>query len=218
VSTLDFWVNCLVVLIAMTNLRLLGSSRVVSCVHTVAFQGVLLGVLAIVGASGGLAAHGIVLAAVNIVLKGLVFPWLLMRALRETHLRREVEPAIGFGASMLLGVLLIGICLWIGSRLPLPVGVQASPLLVPAALFTLMVGLFMIVAGRKALTQVVGYLSIENGITAFGLGFALKEALLVELGILLDAFMAVFVMGIIIFHISREFDHIDAGELSALKD
>jgi hydrogenase-4 component E len=215
---LDFWVNCLVVLIAMTNLRLLGASRVVSCVHTVALQGVLLGLLAIVGAKENLAVHAVAVATVSIVLKGVVFPRLLMRALRQTRLRREVEPAVGFGTSMLLGVLMIGACLWISSRLPLPPGIQASPLVVPAALFTLMVGLFMIVARRKALTQAVGYLSIENGITAFGLGFALKEALLVELGFLLDAFMAVFVMGIIIFHISREFDHIDADELSVLKD
>ncbi|MBN2582434.1 MAG: hydrogenase [Planctomycetes bacterium] len=215
---MNSWVNCLVVLIAITNLRLLGSSRIVSCIHTVAFQGILLGVLAVVGTTESVSSHAVAVAAVSVMLKGFVFPWLLTRALRETQLRREVEPAIGFGASMLLGVLLIGVCLWIGSRLPLPQGVRASPMVVPAALFTILVGLFMIVARRKALTQVVGYLSIENGIAAFGLGFALKEALLVELGILLDAFVAVFVMGIIIFHISREFDHIDADELSALKD
>lgn len=215
---MDFWINSLVVLIFLTNLRLMGSSRVVSCIHTVALQGVLLGLLAIVGAKGNIGVHALAVAAVNIILKGFVFPRLLMRALRETRMRREVEPFVGFGTSMLLSVLLIGVCFWISSRLPLPPGVEESRLVVPTALFTLMTGLFMIVARRKALTQVVGYLSIENGVTAFGLGFALQEALLVELGILLDAFMAVFIMGIIIFHISREFDHINADELSALKD
>jgi hydrogenase-4 component E len=58
---------------------------------------------------------------------------------------------------------------------------------------------------------------MENGIYAFGLAVALKEPLLVELGTLLDVFMAVFVMGIAIFHINREFDHIDTDLLSTLK-
>ena len=215
---MDLWVNCLVVLVTLVNLKLLGSSRVASCIRTAALQGVLLGVLAMASSKDGLTLHAAALAAVSIALKGFVFPWLLLRALREANVRHEVEPVVGFGVSMLLGVLMIGASFWIAGRLPLPEGVQASPLVVPAALFTLLVGLFMIVARRKALTQVVGYLSLENGIYAFGLGFALKEAMLVELGILLDAFMAVFVMGIAIFHISREFDHMDADELSALKD
>ena len=59
---------------------------------------------------------------------------------------------------------------------------------------------------------------MENGIYAFGMAFAVEEPLLVEMGILLDVFVAVFVMGITIYHISREFDHIDTDRLSALKD
>jgi hydrogenase-4 component E len=59
---------------------------------------------------------------------------------------------------------------------------------------------------------------MENGIYAFGLAFALSEPLLVELGVLLDIFMAVFVMGIAIFHINREFNHMDTDRLSLLKD
>ena len=91
-------------------------------------------------------------------------------------------------------------------------------MVLPLAMFNIMIGLFAIVSRRKALTQVLGYLVMENGIYAFGLAFALNEPLLVGLGILLDAFMAVFVMGITIFHISREFDHMDTDRLSALRD
>jgi hydrogenase-4 component E len=58
---------------------------------------------------------------------------------------------------------------------------------------------------------------MENGIYTFGLAFAEKEPLVVEMGILLDVFMAVFVMGIMIYNISREFDHIDTDRLSQLK-
>jgi len=87
------------------------------------------------------------------------------------------------------------------------------------AIFTMMTGLLLLTTRRKALTQVVGYLALENGIYTFGVAVARDGSpWLVELGILLDVFVAVFVMGIAIFHISREFDHIDADQLTALKD
>jgi len=80
-----------------------------------------------------------------------------------------------------------------------------------------MVGLFVIVTRRTAAKQVLGYLSMENGIYAFGMAFVREEPFLVGVGILLDAFMAVFVMGIAIFHINREFDHIEVDQLDTLK-
>jgi len=70
----------------------------------------------------------------------------------------------------------------------------------------------------KAISQVIGYLILENGIYLFGAVFLGGQSLLVELAILLDIFVAVFVMGITIFHISRQFDHIDTQKLTELKD
>jgi hydrogenase-4 component E len=89
---------------------------------------------------------------------------------------------------------------------------------VPVAFFTILVGLFGIVARRKAVTQVLGYLVLENGIFAFGAVALRKAQFLVEMGILLDVFVAVFVMGIAIFRINHEFDHIDADRLAQLKE
>ena len=86
------------------------------------------------------------------------------------------------------------------------------------ALSTILIGLFLIISRRTALMQVVGYLVLENGIYIFGVALAQEEPFLVEMGILLDVFVAVFVMGIAIFHISREFDHIDVDQLTSLKD
>ncbi len=90
--------------------------------------------------------------------------------------------------------------------------------MIPGALFTILSGLFLIISRRKALTQVIGYLVLENGIYAFGAALAVEEPLVVEMGVLLDVFVAVFVMGITIHHISRDFDHIDTDRLSLLKD
>ncbi len=74
-----------------------------------------------------------------------------------------------------------------------------------AAIFLVSIGLFLIVSRRNALMQVIGYLVIENGIFVFAVITVAETPLLVELGILLDAFVAVFVMGIAVFHINREF-------------
>ena len=81
----------------------------------------------------------------------------------------------------------------------------------------MLVGLFLIIGRKKALSQVLGYLVFENGIYAFGVGVAYEAPLLVELGVLLDVFVAVFVMGIAIFHIRREFDSIDTTRLETLR-
>jgi hydrogenase-4 component E len=210
-------VDTVFILVVLTNLRLLGTSRIAACISIVAMQGILIGLLPILSHAGELTVRFTLVALASTASKGVLFPWLLLRAVREADVRRELEPIIGYTASLLTGGALLGVALWLGHRLPLP-PTASSPLMVPAAMFTIMVGLFMIVARRKAITQVLGYLAMENGIYTFGLAFALREPSIVEMGILLDVFMAVFVMGIMIYHINREFDHIDVDRLSVLKE
>jgi len=81
-----------------------------------------------------------------------------------------------------------------------------------------LIGFFLIMSRRIAISQVLGYLVLENGVFVFGMALVPEQPYLVELGILLDIFVGVFVMGIIIFHINREFDHIDVHRLADLKD
>jgi hydrogenase-4 component E len=71
---------------------------------------------------------------------------------------------------------------------------------------------------RKAVTQVVGYVMLENGIYLFGLTQAEKVPFLLELGVLLDVFVGVFIMGIVVFHINREFESLDSARLTELTD
>lgn len=214
---MNLLIDAMIVMLILTNLRLIASSRMAACIVVVALQGILLGILPLLVGTDFLTARAVVLSVITVSLKGIVFPWLLLRALRTANVHREIEPLVGYTTSLLVGALLLGLSMWLGGRLPLPVPAE-SPLVLPLALFNLMIGLFAIVSRRKALTQVLGYLVMENGIYAFGLAFALSEPLLVELGVLLDVFMAVFVMGIAIFHINREFNHMDTDRLSLLKD
>jgi hydrogenase-4 component E len=214
---MNAWIDSALVFLVLTNLMLLGSSRLAACVRLSAFQGLILGLLTVLVQADEITARGVFLAIGSTAVKAGVFPWLLSRALREADVRREVEPYVGYTLSLVLGTLLLGLSAWFGSRLPLPPH-HGGTLVVPVAFFSILAGLLLIVTRRKALTQVLGYLVLENGIYAFGIALAHEEPLLVELGVLLDVFVAVFVMGITIFHISREFDHIDVDRLSSLKD
>ncbi len=214
---MNLLIDTMIALLILTNLWLIASSRISSCIRVVALQGILLGFLPILVGTDHLTVRACLLSVVAILLKGIIFPALLLRALQAASVRREMEPYVGYTTSLLVAAVMLGAAMWLGRQLPLPLP-AASPMMVPLAMFNILIGLFAIVSRRKALSQVLGYLVMENGIYAFGLAFALNEPFLVELGVLLDAFMAVFVMGITIFHISREFDHMDTDQLSVLKD
>jgi hydrogenase-4 component E len=211
------WADPVLISIVLTSFVLVGASRLGTCVRIVALQGVLLGLLAVATPESAHSLRAPILALATAALKGVAFPWLLFRALRDAEVRREMAPLVGYRASLLLVTLTLAASLWLGGRLPRPPAAISS-LVVPVALFTILVGLFVIVSRTKALTQVLGYLVLENGIYAFGIGVVEGTPMLVELGVLLDLFVGVFVMGITVFHISREFDHIDTDQLTALRD
>jgi hydrogenase-4 component E len=214
VSTL---LDAVLVGIILTSFVLLGSSRFGSCIRVVAFQGVLLGVLTLAAREDETSLRAWLLAVASTGVKGIAFPWLLSRALRDAEVRREIEPLVGYGLSVVMGLVGLAGALWLAGKLPRP-SVPISSLVVPVALFTMLAGLFLIVSRRQALMQVLGYLVMENGIYTFGVGLVQGTPMLVELGVLLDVFVAVFVMGIAMFHISREFDHIDTERLRSLRD
>jgi hydrogenase-4 component E len=210
-------VNAILVLLVLTGFMLLASSRLAACIRAVAIQGILLGVLAIAAQDGRLSAVGAMLPLTSAAVKGFLLPWLLTRAMRDADTVPEIEPLISYNLSVTAGAVALAVSLWLGQRLQLP-NQPASFLLVPAAFFTCLVGFVLLITRRKAITQVLGYLTLENGVYAFGAAVALDMPILVDLGILLDVFVGVFVMGIAIFHISRQFDHIDTDRLSSLSD
>jgi hydrogenase-4 component E len=209
--------NLILVLVVLTNLKLLGSSRIGSSIRVVAAQGVVLGLLPVVAHMHDLSLRFAVLAVGTVAIKGIVFPWFLFRAVREADVAREVEPYVGYVTSLLSGVVILAISFWMCTRLPMP-ETLASSWLAPVAIFSIFAGLFLIVSRKRALSQVLGFLVLENGVYTFGVGLAPQSSLLVEAGVLLDVFVAVFVMGITIFHINREFDHINTDQLNTLKD
>ena len=214
---MNAWIDGILVLLVLTSFWILGSSRLQTCIQAVAIQGILLGLIPTLSNWPAIGGRLAVVVIVSTAIKAVVLPALLRRAIREANVRNEVEPLVGFTTSMLLGIGLWGLATHIAGRLPLLLP-HVSSLLPPAAIFTVLCGLLLLVSRNTAVMQAIGYLALENGIYAFGWACAAEDSLLVEMGILLDVFVAVFVMGITIYHLNREFDSIETDELVSLKD
>jgi hydrogenase-4 component E len=161
--------------------------------------------------------RGMLLMMVTVCLKGLFIPWFLIHAMREADIQHEVRPVVNYMSSLLLGAVGAGLAMVFSSTLPLAEE-HAELLVVPASLATVWTGFLMLTTRRKAIMQVLGYLLLENGIFLFGLLLLEAMPFLVEVGVLLDLFTGVFVMGIIIHHISREFASISTEHLTELKE
>jgi hydrogenase-4 component E len=210
--------EAVLVLILLQNLLFLGSGRLRTLIHAVAAQGVVLSLLPL-RLYGGLGVREAVVSIGALLLKGAIIPRMLMRALADLPIRREIEPIIGFKTSLLLGASATAGSIYLASQLPLTsIAAGSERMAVATSFATILTGFLLLTTRRKALTQVLGYLVLENGIYIFGVLLLESTKFLVEFGVLLDLFVAIFVMGIIINHISRAFTSISTERLSTLRD
>ena len=141
----------------------------------------------------------------------------MFRESARAFFQREIKPLVNFIASLVLGAIGTGLAIMFSGALPLA-GKHSGLLLVPASLATVLTGFLILTTRQKAIVLVLGYLILENGIFMFGLLLLEAMPVLVEAGVLLDLFTAVFVMGIIIHHINRAFDSLSTEHLAELKE
>ena len=209
-------VNLLIGLAMGLNLLALGSSRLPTIIRAMSVQGVALGIMPILIEPDFNWRVAIVVAA-TVAGKGLVIPGLLRRAMRAANIDREIEPFIGFVPSLLLGAGGTIGAVALARALPL-LPEHAGTLFVPGALASVLTGFVLLIGRAKAISQVCGYLILENGIYLFGLLLINSTPLLVEAGILLDLTVAVFVICIIMDRIQKEFDSLDTNKLTSLRE
>ncbi len=205
----------LLVLVLLINFISLGTSRLIFSIRSVAVQGVILGILP--GLIHPFSWHLVAITIVIIAVKGFVIPQLLGRAVRSAEIKREVEPFLGFVPTLLLGAVFTALSFGFAGRLPM-LPEHQNYMFVPASIATLMTGFLILTTRRKAISQVIGYLVLENGIFIFGLLLAEAMPIMVEAGALLDLLVGIFVMGIVINQISREFSSLDTSLLTSLKE
>lgn len=207
--------NLLIGLAMGLNLLALGSSRLPSLIFTVSLQGAVLSLMPL------LMEHEVdwrvgLVALATVMGKGILIPGLLRRAMRA-NIDREVEPFIGFVPSLLLGAGGTIAALALARALPL-LPEHTGSLLVPGSMASVLTGFILLIGRAKAISQVCGYLILENGIYLFGLLLIHSMPLLVEAGFLLDLTVGVFVIGIIVDRIQRAFDSLDTRKLTTLRE
>ncbi len=204
----------ILILALFLSLVILGSSRLGTMIQLFALQSFILSGTPLLIHPG---LHAVMLTGITLVLKVLLMPILLFWAIRHVSIRREVRPFLGYGVTWMLGGFLTGAAFLISSRLELPAK-EITHLLIPSAFSIVMIGFLILVSRLKAITQVIGYLVMENGIFLFALLLLEKTPFLVEMGITLDIFVGVLVMGIVVNHINQEFGSASTIHLTGLRD
>jgi hydrogenase-4 component E len=209
--------NLLIGLAMGLNLLALGSSRLQSLIRAMSMQGMVLGLMPVLMERDELNWQLLAVSLATMVGKGVVIPNLLRRAMRAANIEREIQPFIGLIPSLLLGAGGTIAAMALAQHLPL-LPEHAGMLLVPGALASVLTGFILLIGRAKAISQVCGYLILENGIYLFGLLLIHSTPLLVESGILLDITVGVFVIGIIVDRIQRAFDSLDTRKLTTLRE
>jgi hydrogenase-4 component E len=213
------YVDLSLVLVLLTGVYVVYTSRLEACIKATAVQGAALALLPFLHFAQDRAsslAHALLVGGSALLLKAILIPYLLLRAMRSAKVKREVEPFVSTHLSVLIAAVLVVIAFLLPPVLRLPLE-KVAPLYVPTAFATLLLGFLVIVSKRTAILQVVGYLLVENGAFVFGQSVAAHLPYVVELGVLLDLLVGVFVMGIVIHRIGREFDHLDVEKLNLLR-
>ena len=207
--------NLLIGLTMGLNLLALASGRLPSLIRVAAAQGVVLGLLPLVMERVDWLV--VLVALGSTALKGVVIPGLLRRAMRTANIDRDLDPLIGFIPSLILGAAGTIAAVALARMLPL-LPEHRGLLLVPGSLASIITGFVLLTTRSKAISQVCGYLILDNGIYLFGLLLIHAVPFMVEAGILLDLTVAVFVIGIIVDRIQRAFDTLDTRVLTALRE
>jgi len=155
-------------------------------------------------------------AALLLGIKGVAIPWLLGRMEKRFRTEREMEPYVNTATSLVLAGLLVVLGYGISrplvalSRLPTRAGM-------PLAMGLVLVSLFVLVSRKKAITQVIGFLMLENGLALLAVLGTYGVPLIVELGVFLDALLGFLVMQIFVYQIHETFESIDVERLSRLR-
>jgi hydrogenase-4 component E len=211
----------LVILLAaamlVTAYLMVGQKALFTAIRLYGLQSLLLGGVALVMALSGHRPHLFASAALTIALKGALIPWFLMRVIDRIGIHREIEPILNVPSSLLvcLGLTVVGYRVSTGLA---DAAGGAAHHVIGVALSMLLMGLFLMVTRRKAVTQILALLTVENAVFLVALGAATRGMpLIVELGISFDVLLAVLVLGVLVRRIVERFESMDVSRLSKLK-
>jgi hydrogenase-4 component E len=207
----------LAALILLSAFGMLVQKRMNGLIHLFAWQGLFLSIsTAIVGFVAG-QHHLYISSLLTLTLKVILLPYILHVLMRRLKIQKEVETVVNVPMTMLIGIALVIFSYHLMAPVrELSTLVTRSTLAV--ALATVMIGLLMMITRRHAVTQIIGFLALENGLFFAATSATYGMPLVVELGVALDVLIAAFIFGIFFFHIHTTFDSLDVEQMARLKE
>jgi len=209
-------IDTILSLVLLSILFSFGSSRLPGLIKVLAFQGVVVSIVPFF-IGHDLTAGGVAFTLTTMVIRGIGIPLCIHLAIKKVAIHREVEPIVGYHASLLAGLVLIVAATYVSHRFNVP-SMSGHALLLPTAIALLAAGMFLLMARRNAIAMVLGYIMMENGIYLVGTTISTRAHHIVEFGILLDILAGVMIMAVILQNIKQAFDNVDTAHLRTLKE
>ena len=210
-------INLLAALLRLLAFAMLTQRRIRSLINVFALQGFVLGVSTLVVAHSTSQPHLYYSAALTLALKVVLLPWILHRLIRALNVRWDVETLINPPATMLICIVLVIFAFNLAAPISQIAGtVTKSTLGIATA--SILLSFLMMITRRKAVSQVIGFLAMENGLFFAATSATYGMPMVVELGIALDVLIGTLIFGVFFFQIRETFESLDIHHLEKLKE
>ena len=203
-------------LIILSNIYLLGTSRLGVMIRCIAFQGILLSLLPFLLPHSHIDNADIaILCLLSIVIKGYIIPNFLSLIIKNVKIKRELTPYVGYFASVMFGLVVSYSSFYLLKKMPF-FALVVSPIHAATAMASVLIGAFLIASRSNVMAQLIGFLVLENAGFILGVSVASTQPLFIEIAILLDLVAGVTIMGITMKFIHSHFKSLNSESLERL--
>ena len=219
-QTIGLLIDILAAAILVTAFLVVSSRSLVFYIRLFALQSFFLGVVALLVVLGYGETHILIAAVLTIAIKAIAIPVVLSRVIERIHVRKEVDFSINIPASLLLcgGMVILADSVAHSILDAQRADAPAVSRVLSVSIAMMLIGLFIMMTRKKAITQIVGLLTMENGVFLSGLSITYGMPLIVEVGIFFDILVAVLILGVFIFRINKTFESISIDSLRGLRE
>ena len=209
--------NAFIILFGFTMLYVAATSRLAAHVNVLVLQGVLLFLICVLGMNEFSILNFLFIAFETLLIKSVVIPTFLGGLIKRTKEYRDTEANIHHFYSLFIATVILFAGFLI-SDFHFPAIKMINPIYFGVSIAVIIISLILITIKHKILTNVIEFITMENGIFLLSLSVAKEMPVIVNLGVLLDVFIAVFILGLLVNRINKEFDGLEVTQLSDLKD
>jgi hydrogenase-4 component E len=210
-------INLLAAVLLLLSFAMLAQRRILSLIHLYTLQGFALVSANLILGFVTSDVHLYISAMLTLVLKVGLIPWILYRLVQRLNVKTDVETLLNIPATLLIGIVLVIVAFNVATPISLLASSVARGTL-GIALACVLLSFMMMITRSKAIPQVIGFLSMENGLFFAAAAATNGMPMIVELGIGLDVLVGILILGVFMFQIREQFDSLDIHHLEKLKD